>query len=154
RPAARRGPPWLLIGGAALALIIFVGVGFSGILTGISSNDLQNSIATAVSQQGTAQAQQGDQIRLALTQLANSGGSLAAQQTAIAQATVADVALKATATAVIARVATVAADSQAAKSNKGPGGESIVVVPVVFPPPPVRSFVTPLPLPSPQAFTG
>ena len=57
-----------------LALIVFL-VSFGGVLfAGLSGADLQTSIATAVSQQATAQSEQGAQIRLALTQLANSGG--------------------------------------------------------------------------------
>jgi ribosomal protein L40E len=154
--AKRKGPPFILIGGAVvvLALIVFL-VSFGGVLfAGLSGNDLQTSIATAVSQQATAQSEQGAQIRLALTQLANSGGSQSAQATAVAQATAQDVVAQATATAVIAQVATYVAEKHAADTGKGPAGQSQVVVPVVFPPAPARLFLTPPPLPAAQTFTG
>ncbi|HMA38210.1 MAG TPA: zinc ribbon domain-containing protein [Chloroflexia bacterium] len=151
--ARRGGPPFLLIGGAILALLIFLAVAFGGFLLS-SGGDLQTSIGTAVAQQSTVQAEQGLQIRVALTELANSGGSLAAQQTAIVQATAADRAAQATTTAVIAEVATFAVERQAAKDEKGPGGEPVVVVPVVFPPPAARIFLTPLPLPAPITFAN
>ncbi len=150
KPAKRNGLPLPLIAGAIITLLIFVGIGFFA-LNGVSNNDPQNDVRTAVAQQATVQAQQGDQIRVALTQLADSGGSLNAQRTALAQATVAAAEAQATTTAIIAQVAAIAVDKKTAGEAKG---VPQVVVPAAFAPAPMRAFITPVPPGTATTFTG
>ena len=150
KPAKRGGLPVPLIAGALVTLIIFVGIGFFA-LNGVSSIDPQNDVRTAVAQQATVQAQQGAQIQVALTQLADSGGSLSAQRTAVIQATTAAMEAQATTTAIIAQVAAIAVDKKAANDAKG---IKEVVVPAVFAPAQVRAFITPVVIGTAGTFTG
>lgn len=150
KPAQRGGLPLPLIAGALVTLLIFVGIGFFA-LNGVSNVDPQNDVRTAVAQQATVQAQQGAQIQVALTQLADSGGSLGAQRTALAQATAAAVQAQATTTAIIAQVAAIAGDQKAAGEAKG---IKEVVVPAVFAPAQVRAFITPVVVGTAAAFSG
>jgi hypothetical protein len=150
KPAKKGGLPIPLIIGALATLLVFVGIGFFA-LNGVSGVDPQSDVRTAVAQQATVQAQQGDQIRVALTQLADSGGSLGAQQTALAQATQAAVEAQATTTAIIAQVQAIASDKQAAK-DAGSGKE--LVVAAVFAPTPLRAFLTPQALGTPATFSS
>ena len=150
KPAKRGGLPLPLIAGALVTLLIFVGIGFFA-LNGVSNSDPQNDVRTAVAQQATVQAQQGAQIQVALTQLAENGGSLSAQRTAVIQATAAAVEAQATTTAIIAQVAAIAADKKAAGEAKG---IKEVVVPAVFAPAQVRAFITPVVVGTAGTFSG
>ncbi len=150
KPTKRGGLPLPLIAGALVTLLIFVGIGFFA-LNGVSNNDPQNDVRTAVAQQATVQAEQGAQIQVALTQLADNGGSLSAQRTAVIQATAAAVDAQATTTAIIAQVAAIAADKKEANAAQG---IKEVVVPAIFAPAQVRAFITPVVVGTAGTFSG